>query len=164
MPIRVTRNEPVADAWFLLHQTYESVAKCEENALADIGLSLQQYLVLRVLKHAPEPVTLTVVSNWLDRNHNTISSIVNRMEKAGLLKRAKNPEDGRSSILVITPKGEKAFRNTYNLAEALPHEVLSVLSIKELNCLNEQLLKVRENTFKIRQIVDKVIDVDTSAV
>jgi len=157
------KGEPVGDAWQLLHVTYDSLVKCEEEKLAKyFELPLQQYLVLRVLKYAPAPVTATVVSSWLDRNHVSISAIVNRMEKAGLLKRVDNLKDRRSAILVITPKGEKIFRKTYISAEALPSKVLSVLSEEELNTLIKLLSKIREHTFEIREIKDKVIDIDTA--
>ena len=126
MPVRIQRGEPVGDAWILLHQTYDSLIKCEENQLAkDCNLSLQQYLVLRVLTYAPAPVTSKVVSSWLDRNHNSISSIVSRMEKAGLLNKVKDSKDRRSVILIITPKGEEEYRKTRIPAEAFPREVLA---------------------------------------
>lgn len=161
MPIRTLKGEPVSDAWLLLHQTHDSLIKCEENQLAKYcELSLQQYLVLRVLTYAPAPVTSKVVAEWLDRNHNSISSIVSRMEKAGLLRKLKNLKDRRSVILVITPKGKEEYRKTHIPAEALPQEVLSVLSEKELNSLIRLLYKIRENTFEIRSIKDKVIDID----
>jgi len=159
MPIRLTQREPVGDAWLMLHQTYDSIIKCEESTLAEFSLPVQQYLVLRVIKYAPDPVNSVVVSNWLDRNHNSISSIVDRMEKAGYLKRVKNVNDRRSAILIITPKGETLYRKTCKTAEELPKKVLSVLTEKELKSLLRLLHKIRENTFEIRHIKDKVSNV-----
>jgi len=156
------KGEPIGDAWLLLHQTYDSLIKCEEDQAAKFfGLPIQQYLVLRVVKCASPPVTSTVVSNWLDRSNNSISSIVSRMEKTGLLKRVTYLEDRRSTILAITLKGEEMYRKTYSSAEVLPSIILSVLSEKELNSLVKLLSKIRENTFEIRRIKDKVIDIDT---
>jgi len=57
MPIRMSQVEPVGDTWLMLHQTYDSLVKCEESALAEYNVPLQQYLVLRVIKYAPDPVT-----------------------------------------------------------------------------------------------------------
>jgi DNA-binding MarR family transcriptional regulator len=160
MPIRMLKGEPIGDSWLLLHQTYDSLIKCEEDTFYKFGLPLQQYLVLRVLKYAPKPVTLTVVANWLDRNHNSISLIVDRMGRAGFLKRVKDLKDRRSIRLVITPKGDELYRQLERPADELPKKVLSVLSQKELITLIRLLQKIRENTFEVRNIKDKVININ----
>jgi len=160
MPIRIVeKGYPVDDAWQILHRAYDSILKCEEDTFSKAGIPPQQYQVLRAIKYFPEEVTATSIANFLDRNHTSISLIINRMEKDGLVERKINLEDRRSTKLVITPKGEKKYKKAIKPAKDLPYRILSVLSEEELLALTGILGKVAEKTYEIRDIKDKVIQV-----
>lgn len=163
MPIRIIeKGHPLDDAWILIHLTYDSIIKCEESTFSKTGLPFQQYAVLRAIKYIPNTATTTAVANWLDRNPNSISMIIDRMKRDGLVKRKRDLKDRRASRLIITPKGEDLYKKATKPARELPHKMLSVLSRKELLTLTSLLEKVREETFEIRNIKDKVINVGLS--
>ena len=57
-----------------------------------------------------EPVILSKLANQLMRNINSVSELVNRMEKAGLIEKIKDLPDKRAVRIELTKKGEKIFQ------------------------------------------------------
>lgn len=160
MPVRITTGNPIEDTWGLFHQTYQSIWKCAEANSANTGFPQQQYAVLRAMKDIRGTLTSTVIANWLDRKPNSITLILDRMEKSGMVARKRDLEDRRAIRLVITPKGEEMYARADKPAYDLPKEVLSALTEEELAKFFELLHKIREKTFEMRQIKDKIMDVD----
>ena len=159
MPIRMKKANPVEDAWLVMHQTSDSVTKCEEDAFSKTGITMQQFFILGVINSMDCPVTPTSLANWIDRNQNSITLILDRMEKDGLIERKRDMKDRRAIRLSITLKGQKKYRLGLGTAGTLPHRLLAVLSPEEQLVLATLLRKVREETFKYRNISDKVLDV-----
>lgn len=159
MPVRITRGNPIENAWIMYQSTYESVMKCADETSARTGLSHRQYQVLRAIKDISGMVTATAVANWLDRNPNSITLIIDRMEKAGMVKRVRDLGDRRSIRLMITPEGERRREMANKPAYELSKEILSALTEDELSTFVELLSKIREKTFELRNIQDNVTDV-----
>ena len=73
---------------------------------------------------------------------NTIAAIMGRMEKASLIQRAKDPEDGRRMVVSPTPQGIELYAKASVHAKALENEALRGLNreekemfLEDLNCL-----------------------------
>jgi DNA-binding MarR family transcriptional regulator len=166
MPTRITKTSNLFyDALLSIRHSDESITKCEEEEFSKIGVLPQQFHILRAIKYIPGVVTPSIVANWVDRNPNSITLIINRMEKDGLVKRKRDLTDRRALRLIITPKGEELYKRTLKTAlRELPKTILSTLSESELSTLIILLNKVREQTFKLRKIEDKVINIITSDV
>jgi DNA-binding MarR family transcriptional regulator len=148
MPVKFVLNEPRLETWILCHQTYNLVSKCEEAAFAETGLTPQQHGVLLAIKYIKGPATPTTLAHWLDRKTNSISMIVNRMERAGLVKGARDRQDRRSLRLVTTRKGkgklEQATKSGWELIERL----LSGFSDEELQTFIRLMEKLRGKAFE----------------
>jgi DNA-binding MarR family transcriptional regulator len=162
MPVRIFRGNLNDDTWAIFHQTYQSLTKCADEAFARIGLLHQQYQVLRAMKNMPATVTATAIANWLDRNSNSITLIIDRMERSGLVKRVRDLKDRRAIRLIITPEGKKRYAQADEPAQELSREVLSALTQDEMATFMELLQKIREKTFELRNIKDKVININIS--
>ncbi len=144
MPVKFGVDNPMLMAWHLLHQTHNSISKCEDEAFSKHGITTEQYSVLMAIKHIQPPVTPTQVGRWLDRNTNTISLIVERMVKAGLVRRIRDLRDRRSVRLVLTDDGKEIFDRATVTGLALVQEILSVLSEEQMRTLTTLLQMVRE--------------------
>ena len=81
-----TFKHPIHQMWIMLDQTYIDISKCQEAAFAKAGVTLQQYRVLMVIDAVKQPVTPTDIAHWLDRNTNSITLIIDRMEKTSSTK------------------------------------------------------------------------------
>jgi MarR family 2-MHQ and catechol resistance regulon transcriptional repressor len=159
MPVKLKFNNPSLNAWMLFRLTYYSIVKCEDELFARIGLTSQQFAVLMVLKQAPEPVTLTDVANWLDRDTASITSIIDNMSKKGFVERVRNLKDRRAVRLVITPHGEEVLSRARAPTVKQLQEIISCLSAKEIQTLTKLLDKIRDRTFDYRNIKEKVKEI-----
>lgn len=66
-----------------------------------------QFNVLMLLKYADHPVTQKELSEWLLVDKSNLTGLVDRLERAGHLKRVKTEKDRRSYHLQLTPAAEK---------------------------------------------------------
>ena len=131
-------------AWAILHKACATVMRCEEVMFSKVGITPQQYAVLAVFKGSKSPVTPTEVARQLDRRTNSITLIVDRMEKAGLIKRVRNLQDRRTIQLVMTKKGLEAFDRATKPGTDFVKEILSCLTEKELKIFINFLERIRQ--------------------
>jgi MarR family 2-MHQ and catechol resistance regulon transcriptional repressor len=158
MPVRFIEENSNYYSWILLHQTMDSVVKCEEAAFTGTGITPQQFSVLAAVSRIRKPVTPTDVANWLDRNLNSISLIVDRMEKDGLIKRRRDLKDRRILRLVLTAKGEKAYTTALERAQSISTEIMSCLSAADMKKLVGVIEKVKVQTYKYRKLEPKLTE------
>lgn len=91
---------------FNLHAAFRAVTAVYRPLLEPLGVSYPQYLVLGLLwEHGDLPVG-EVVSR-LQSDYGTITPLIKRMEKQGLVTRTRNPSDERSVIVSLTAKGDE---------------------------------------------------------
>ena len=147
MAVKFKLDDPQLSAWLLLHQTYNMVVKIEDTVLARIGISNQKYAALIAMKYIEGPVTPSDIAHWLDRNTNTITTLVDRMEKNGLVKRQRNMHDRRSVRLVMTKKGKETLEAATKIGWQVVQDVLGELSEDELRRLSQMLEMVRCRAF-----------------
>jgi len=143
VPVKFAFQNPKMRAWMLLHQTTSSIGKCEDKTFGPLGLTTQQHAVLMAVKFSPTPPTLTQIADWVDRHINSITLIVDRMEKGGLVKRARNAHDRRSYCLEMTAKGQKHLQTGIETDMPLIQEILCCLSNEELQAMSDFLEKIR---------------------
>lgn len=149
MPVKFTLHEPLLMAWLLCRQCYNLVSKCEEKVLAKLQLTPQKQAVLIAIKYIDEPVHPTDVADWLDRNPNSISMIIDRMEKDDLVERIRDlNKDRRTVRLVLTEKGKELLDQANVLGWKLMQEILSCLSEEEQQAHIKIMERVRESAFK----------------
>jgi DNA-binding MarR family transcriptional regulator len=77
-----------------------------EEVLGAHRLSLQSYFVLSALAQAPErTLTQKQLGSAVSRTSGTTSVRLNRLAHAGLIERAKDPEDARAVRVTLTDRG-----------------------------------------------------------
>jgi DNA-binding MarR family transcriptional regulator len=131
MATKVIPDNLALRVWFVTHRTRDALNKCEDRVFAKYGLTSEQYSVLATMKSLEEPVRITDVARWLERSTNSVSMIIDRMVKAGLVKRIRDRNDRRAVRLVITAKSEAALKPATLAALEFIQEVTSPLSREE---------------------------------
>jgi DNA-binding MarR family transcriptional regulator len=159
MPVKLSFTDGQMSAWMLLHQTYNSLMKCEEIVFPTVGLTTQQHSILMAIKYLDAPATPTLIADWVDRNTNSITLIVDRMEKGGLVKRVRDIRDRRSLRIAMTPKGEKVLKQGITVGRKLIRDILGELSEEEIDTLTKSLEKVRYLALKYSQNEKKLKEV-----
>jgi len=109
-PPTVALDDPPAVALddmvcFNLHAAFRAVTAVYRPLLEPLGVTYPQYLVLAMLwEHGDLPVGDLV--SRLQSDYGTITPLVKRMEKQGLVTRMRNPRDERSVTVSLTADGE----------------------------------------------------------
>ena len=112
--------------------------------LDPLGITYPQYLVLLVLwEQDKQPVNDIAHKLFLETN--TVTPLLQRMEKAGLVKRTKGKEDTRQRIVSLTEKGSALREQAKHIPECLSANILEKMgSVEELTTLVPVLDKLIE--------------------
>ena len=80
-----------------------------EMASEYAGISAQQYQLLQVIAAVPEgqECSISYIAARMVVRHNSAVELVDRAEKAGLVRRVADESDHRRSLVEITAKGEE---------------------------------------------------------
>jgi DNA-binding MarR family transcriptional regulator len=98
-------------AWAALLRVHAAVVPKLERALVGTGLPLSWYDVLLVLNAAPgRMLRMTELGTKVVLSRERVSRVVGELERAGLVRRDPNPDDGRSSFAVMTAEGRSRLR------------------------------------------------------
>ncbi|MFP3880269.1 MAG: MarR family winged helix-turn-helix transcriptional regulator [Dehalococcoidia bacterium] len=132
----------------LLQRTRDLLFRCEDQAVAEFGITAEQYSVLMAMKGLDDPVKVTDVARRLERKVNSVSMLVDRMVNAGLVTRERDLPDRRAVRLGLTGKGQEASERAAPVVLKLVEELLSTLSHEDADILITLLQRLRENARK----------------
>ena len=147
MPIKFQFENPDKGTWVMLRQVHNLVSKCEDQVFSEHGLTTEQHGVLMTIKHIDGPVRITDIARWLDRSVNSVSMIIDRMVKAGLVRRTRDRKDRRTVFVTLTSKAEKAYVPATVAGWELIQEILSPLSDEDKRTLIRLLETLRDKTY-----------------
>ena len=115
----MTANQPHRSQERLALNTYVKLMRAANSArnvaarqLGDSGLTLTQFAVLEALYHLG-PMSLTDIAQKVLTTGGNLTMVVGNLEKQGLAKRQRSPEDRRVLIVVLTPKGKSLIRSLF---------------------------------------------------
>ena len=148
MTVNSKSENLVLRLWFLTHRVRDVLMTCEDQVFGEYDLTSEQYSVLVSIKYLREPVRITDVAHWLERSTNSVSMIVDRMVKAGLLRRVRDRKVRRVVNVFITSKGEKALKPAVLAGWEYIREVLSPLSYEDRRTLISLLKMINYKTLE----------------
>jgi DNA-binding MarR family transcriptional regulator len=135
-------------AFMLLHRVRDLLFRCQDQAVAKYGLTAEQYSVLVAIAFLDAPVRATDIGRWMDRKVNSVSMIVDRMVRSGLVRRARDLPDRREVRLAMTAKGEQALRSANPPVAKLVDEIMSALPSEDARTLIELLETLRDRAIR----------------
>jgi DNA-binding MarR family transcriptional regulator len=98
-------------AWASVLRVHAAVVPRLERELATVGMPLSWYDVLLELNVAPDRrLRMTELGAKAVLSRERVSRVVDELERAGLVRRARNPDDGRSLLAVVTDEGRSRLR------------------------------------------------------
>ena len=95
--------------WRRMYQTYTRFKNAVDQTLSEYGLTMEQYLLLVTIESYGSSMRITDIGGWLERSTNSISMLVDRMVKAGLLRRVRDRSDRR--VMYLSPARRKTPLN-----------------------------------------------------
>jgi DNA-binding MarR family transcriptional regulator len=124
---------------FPLYAASRLVTRCYQPVLDELGLTYPQYLVLLVLWET-DSVNLSVLSEKLQLQSNTLTPLLKRMEEMELIDRVRSRTDERSIIISLTQKGKKLKLKAPKVQNHLANNI--GITTKEAQQLYKLLYKV----------------------
>lgn len=117
------------ELWMLLNQVADAMARARQGEVRPLGVPLMQVAVIALLKRVNRPISPTELSRWLFREPNTISELLSRMQKQGLIRRDRKAKDANTRIS-LTKKG-KELSLQGNVEGRVIHRIFSNLSVED---------------------------------
>jgi DNA-binding MarR family transcriptional regulator len=104
-------------------------------------LSFNEYDYLKVIEAAKEPIRLTDLAEEMQVTKPSATTMVQRLERKGLVERRPSPEDARSKLVVLTAKAETGLEEESKIYQVMANTLESQLSEQEIEQLNLLLNK-----------------------
>ncbi len=112
----------------LLRRSWYGLNQAFRRRISHLGLTPDQFTVLRTLLEGdPLGLTQRELSRLMSSDPNTVASLLERMEKAGMVQRAAHEKDRRAHRIKIQAKGHRLYESARAVAISLQSEVLVVL-------------------------------------
>ena len=135
---------------FALYSASLSMTKAYKPLLRALNLTYPQYLVLLVLWEK-DGLTVNALGERLFSDSGTLTPLLKRLEKIGLIQRQRASEDERKVLITLTKDGLHLQAKTANIP--LQISCNTGCSANELYLLNSQLIALRtaliKNTIKL---------------
>lgn len=138
----VTENISNFELWGLIANTCYAISRSRFLEIGRIGLTPQKAQILNIIKGNGGSILQNKISGIILRQQNSVSDLVNRMVREGLISKRRIPGD-RKYLLVIGKEGvEKLDRLTRQSIEM----IFSVLTPQDCQNLNLVLNKLLEKS------------------
>jgi DNA-binding MarR family transcriptional regulator len=125
----------IVKLWRQLYQTYTLLKQCEDRVIEEHGLTTEQFAVLGAMDYFVGPMNITDIARWLERSTNSVTMLVDRMVKAGLVRRVRSKSDRRVVRVTFTSKGKNAIKPATQASFEVIRKILSQLSYEDRNAL-----------------------------
>ncbi|MES1941261.1 Organic hydroperoxide resistance transcriptional regulator, MarR-family protein [Salinisphaera sp. T5B8] len=126
---------------FSLYTATHRIIRAYRPLLEPLGLTYVQYLVMLVLwEHAPRSVGELGSELYLDSG--TLTPLLKRMEKTGLIARERDSEDERRVLISVTDEGRDLQHKSAEIHEAMLCQI--ELTRPEALALRERIMELAD--------------------
>jgi DNA-binding MarR family transcriptional regulator len=142
MKVNSKSENTVLRLWLLLPRVGDALALCQDLVFSKYGLTTEQWRVLACIK-SRGPLRPSDIASLLERSPNSISMLVDRMVKAGLVRRTRDRKDRRTVFVSMTDKGKEAVEPAIPAGWEFIHKLLSPLSYDDQRALASMLETIK---------------------
>ncbi|MER5433519.1 MarR family transcriptional regulator [Streptomyces sp. NPDC002588] len=129
-----------------LYETTHQLRRFVEARLRTGGASVARLRAMRMLARAKEPLRMRDLSEMTGVAARTTTSIVDSLERDGLVERVRHPHDRRAFLLRLTEKGLECHREAEEVDRLALAEATAALSADDRAQLRTLLTRIREAT------------------
>jgi MarR family transcriptional regulator, transcriptional regulator for hemolysin len=122
-----------------LYGTARAWRQAVDRRLKYLGVSQASWMTIAVAAKAREPLSQSELADRLAVEGATMVAMVDRLVKAGLVKREPSTADRRIKRVVVTEAGYRLFEAVKTEAAAVRKELLSKLDPRKLEAATEVL-------------------------
>jgi DNA-binding MarR family transcriptional regulator len=128
----------------LLHDTTRLLRRRFDVEAKAYGLTLPQWKALGAI-HRENDITQVALASALDIDAMTLSGILDRLEKRGLVERFVHPDDSRAKLTRLTPEGIEIVGVARHVGATVFGQAMEGLTPTDLAQLIEHLTRIRTN-------------------
>jgi DNA-binding MarR family transcriptional regulator len=143
MPVKFESENTVLRLWLLLHRVRDALALCEDSIFKEYGLTSEQFRVLGAVKGRGGSSRPSELARILERSPNSVSMLIDRMVKAGFVKRTRDRQDRRAVNVSMTGKAEKCLGPAGPAGWEFIQKILSPLSHEDKRILASLLERIK---------------------
>lgn len=129
---------------YLVHEVARLMRRRFEEEASTHGFTLPQWRALAEIFRNPG-IAQVGLAAALDVDQMTVSGIVSRLEKRGLIDRYADPNDSRAKLARLTPAGVELVTRAKNVGRALYEEALTGLTEQDRETVARSLRLIRDN-------------------
>ena len=129
--------------WVLVPRARHMMALCEDSIFAEYGITNEQFMVLGAVRTNGGSLRPTDLAFLLERSQNAISMLVDRMVKAGLVRKTRDKRDRRVVRVTLTSRGANAIELAIPEQWNLTQKILSRLPEKDKRAVANVLETVK---------------------
>ena len=126
--------------WRFLDHTRYAISRVRELELARFGLTPEQSYVLDLLNDRGGSTTMNDIMDMTLRQHHTISTLVARMAKHGMVEKKRSATDRRKYTIVLTGNGRELFQKVTRESTVMAFSSLSKEEKRVLSAFLKRLL------------------------
>ena len=136
---------------YLVHEVARLFRRRFEDEARIHGVTLPQWRALAEI-HRQEGISQVSLAGCIDTDPMTLSGILDRLEKRGLIERYTDPNDSRAKLARLSPAGTELVGTAKNVGRELYENALDGLAPAERDALTAGLMRLRDNLNKLDQV------------
>jgi len=129
-----------------LYETTHGLRRFVESRLRTHGASVARLRALRMLARSEQPLRMRDLSEMTGVAARTTTSIVDGLERDGLVERVRHPHDRRAFLLRVTDKGLRRHHEAEEVDRRALAEATAGLDAEDRARLRDLLARIREST------------------
>lgn len=138
-----TQRAPFLPVLRELAQCYQAFERYSATHIQTLGLTPPQFDVVATLGNTPG-MSFRELGEYTLITKGTLTGVIDRLEAKGIVNRERSSEDGRSTLVRLTCKGEEIFDQSFPAHISHLGEAFGQLCEKELSALGQGLGKLRK--------------------
>jgi DNA-binding MarR family transcriptional regulator len=132
--------------WRILDHTEFMISRTREVELARFGMTPEQSQILDILNESGGSTTINELVNITQRQHHSISTLIERMYKQRLVTKKKSGTDKRQYEVVITQKGKELLKS---MTRDSIRAIFASLTKEEMDLLKVLLMRLADEAYKV---------------
>ena len=138
-------DQPRISAFLTLVRFYDVLRKFMTIEYRKHGSSSMRIMVMSTLYFNGGSMSPTELSKRISRTRHSITSMVDTLERRGLVQREPNSKDRRSINITLTLEGRQLFERMEPVGDEIRQRALACLSDDEIVMLMTLLERIREH-------------------
>jgi DNA-binding MarR family transcriptional regulator len=114
-----------------------------DRLVAHLGLTSARWQVIGAIIAAERPEPVAWLARDMGANRQNVQRIVNDLLAEGLVVLEENPRHRRAQLVVLTPKGKRAYAAAMQLGAPWMSELVTELPLKDIETFRRVLMELR---------------------